>query len=196
MAEQPTVQVGVMNEPRLQFIFNGIYKTVDSVVSGEQCAEMSEGKILWKGRMYECIEFFPENAVPGSFELSVVSIGVNFHWERKENQSFRGSLKLIIEHGRITAVNVLPVEEYLLSVISSEMSATASLELLKAHAVISRSWLLSQIEKNKQLKKSAHAFNPCVRTVDDLTLWYEREENVYFDVCADYLCQRFQGFSR
>ncbi len=196
MAEQPTVQVGIMNEPRLRFIFNGVYKTGDSEVSGEQCAEMSEGKILWNGRLYTCIEFFPKNAETGFFELCDVTIGVNFHWERKENQSFRGSLKLIIEQGRITAVNVLPVEEYLLSVISSEMSATASLELLKAHAVISRSWLLSQIEKNKQLKKSAHAYNPCVRTDEELTRWYDREDHINFDVCADDHCQRYQGITR
>jgi SpoIID/LytB domain protein len=125
-----------------------------------------------------------------------VTIGVNFHWERKENQSFRGSLRLIVEHGAICPVNILSVEEYLLSVISSEMSATASLELLKAHAVISRSWLLAQMDKSKKLAAGAEKYCACTQTEDELVKWYDREDHFNFDVCADDHCQRYQGITR
>ena len=96
----------------------------------------------------------PTDSANDSFELLDVTIGINFHWERKENQRFRGALKLIVENSKLTAVNVISVEDYLISVISSEMSATASAELLKAHAVISRSWLLAQIQKNKEIAET------------------------------------------
>lgn len=142
------------------------------------------------------MEFTPQNVETGHFDLHDVTIGVNFHWERKEEQSFRGSLRLIAENGMLTAVNILPIEEYLLSVISSEMSATASLELLKAHAVISRSWLLAQIEKNKTLTSEQTPYNPCTLTDTELVKWYDREDHVNFDVCADDHCQRYQGITR
>ncbi len=150
----------------------------------------------WNGTVYEQVEFTPQNVETGHFDLHDVTIGVNFHWERKEEQSFRGSLRLIAENGMLTAVNILPIEEYLLSVISSEMSATASLELLKAHAVISRSWLLAQIEKNKTLTSEQTPYNPCTLTDTELVKWYDREDHVNFDVCADDHCQRYQGITR
>lgn len=147
---QPQVKVGIMNEPSIKFIFPSEYFVDGKPVKGEQLAEVKDGKVLWNGELFETLEFTPGNETD-YFELCDVTIGVNFHWERKENQSFRGSLRLIVENNQVTAINVLPIEEYLLSVISSEMSATASLELLKAHAVISRSWLLAQIEKTSNL---------------------------------------------
>jgi len=88
-----------------------------------------------------------------SFVLKDVVIGIEFHWERKEDQRFRGSLVLIPENCMVRAVNVLSLEDYLVSVIASEMSATSTLEYLKAHAVISRSWLLSQIEKRQGIEQ-------------------------------------------
>ena len=151
MSQQPQVKVGIMSEPAIRFIFPTDFMLDGKPVRGEQTAEAADGKIRWNGQLYDQMEFFPVNAETDSFELCGVTIGVNFHWERKENQKFRGALRLIIENGKVTAINILPVEEYLASVISSEMSATASAELLKAHAVISRSWLLAQIEKNKTL---------------------------------------------
>lgn len=194
--EIPQVKVGIMTVPTLQFVFHEDYELDDKVVCGMQVAEIKEDKILWKGVLYNEILFVPKDAESGYFELLDVTIGVNFHWERKENQSFRGALKLIIENGGITAINILSVEEYLLSVISSEMSATASLELLKAHAVISRSWLLAQIEKNKQLEEQDITYNSCKITDTEIIKWYDREDHTNFDVCADDHCQRYQGITR
>ncbi len=196
MTTQPQVKVGIMSSPQIKFVFAAPYTIGGTTVEGAQEAEISDGKVLWMGNAYEMIEFAPVDEENGSFELIDVTIGVNFHWERKENQSFRGSLRLIVEGDKLTAVNILPVEEYLLSVISSEMSATASLELLKAHAVISRSWLLAQMEKNRQLASEETPYNPCTRTADELVRWYDREDHVNFDVCADDHCQRYQGITR
>ena len=194
--QQPVVKVGIMNEPAIRFRFSADYRQGDKIFSGEQHAEVCDGKVKWDGGVYDTVEFTPCDMANSYFELYDVTIGVNFHWERKENQSFRGSLRLIVENGKLTAVNILPVEEYLLSVISSEMSATASLELLKAHAVISRSWLLSQIEKNKELTASDTKYDPSTVTDTVIVRWYEREDHVNFDVCADDHCQRYQGITR
>lgn len=196
MSQQPQVKVGIMSEPAIRFIFPTDFMLDGKPVCGEQTAEAADGKIRWNGQLYDQMEFFPVNAETDSFELCGVTIGVNFHWERKENQKFRGALRLIIENGKVTAINILPVEEYLASVISSEMSATASAELLKAHAVISRSWLLAQIEKNKTLTDAQSDYNACVETDEELTRWYDREDHVNFDVCADDHCQRYQGITR
>lgn len=196
MSQQPQVKVGIMSEPAIRFIFPTDFLLDGKPVRGEQTAEAADGKIRWNGQLYDQMEFFPVNAETDSFELCGVTIGVNFHWERKENQKFRGALRLIIENGKVTAINILPVEEYLASVISSEMSATASAELLKAHAVISRSWLLAQIEKNKTLTDAQSDYNACVETDEELTRWYDREDHVNFDVCADDHCQRYQGITR
>ena len=193
---QPQVKVGIMSSPAIRFVFPTAYSFGGQTVEGAQEATLSDGKVLWGGALYDSVEFTPCDAENGSFELIDVTIGVNFHWERKENQSFRGSLRIIVEGDKLTAVNILPIEEYLLSVISSEMSATASLELLKAHAVISRSWLLAQIEKNKQLAAEETPYNPCTRTEGELVRWYDREDHVNFDVCADDHCQRYQGITR
>ena len=188
-----------MNEPEVDFVLCGEYRLADgTIVTGEQHAEaIADGKVLWNGVCADAITFEPADAANGSFELKGVTIGVNFHWERKEDQKFRGALRLIVENNRLTAVNVLSVEDYLLSVISSEMSATASLELLKAHAVISRSWLLAQIDKNKRIVAENEAYKACEETGDDeMIKWYDREDHVNFDVCADDHCQRYQGITR
>jgi stage II sporulation protein D len=130
------------------------------------------------------------------FTLHDVTIGVNFHWQRKENQNFKGNLRFIIEDEKVTAVNILSIEDYLVSVISSEMSATSSMELLKAHAVTSRSWLLAQIEKSKKLGKGNRDYNTSFITDDELVRWYDREDHFNYDVCADDHCQRYQGIRR
>lgn len=195
----PYVKVGIMNEPVVNFVLRGEF-TVDGtdLVSGEQHAEVSaDGKVLWNGKCADVIKFEPTDAEKNSVELKDVTIGVNFHWERKEDQRFRGALHLIVENNRLTAINVLSIEEYLLSVISSEMSATASLELLKAHAVISRSWLLAQIDKNKRIIDENENYSAVEETGDDeMIKWYDREDHVNFDVCADDHCQRYQGITR
>jgi len=134
------------------------------------------------------------NATSADFDLLNVTIGKDFHWERKENQRFTGSLKIIIEKNKLTAINILPIEDYLTSVISSEMSATSSLELLKAHAVISRSWLLAQIQQStKGEKKESCSVS---QSGEERICWYDREDHLHFDVCADDHCQRYQGITR
>ena len=128
------------------------------------------------------------------FELYNVVIGIQFHWQREETQRFKGALKIYVENGMLTAVNILSVEDYLLSVISSEMNATSSLELLKAHAVISRSWLLAQIEKSKQVKEAGYKM--LISNDKGYIRWYDREDHSRFDVCADDHCQRYQGITK
>ena len=135
---EPTVQVGIVSAERILFSLNKVYTAKGEQIEGEQMVEFSEGGILWNGNPYRELKFIPQSK-DASFSIKDVTIGVNFHWERKETQTFLGMLRLVVEEGKICAINELPVESYLTSVISSEMSATSSLEFLKAHAVISRS---------------------------------------------------------
>jgi stage II sporulation protein D len=197
MSQIPQVHVGIMNEQAIEFILNGDYKVNGSLCHGLQKAECVDGKIKWNDKLHEDINFEAVDSDAGSFTLKGVTIGVNFHWQRKEDQTFRGNLHLIVEKGGVTAINVLSVEEYLLSVISSEMSATASLELLKAHAVISRSWLLAQIQKDKDKKDAPDVrLGATAQAEDEMIKWYDRDDHVNFDVCADDHCQRYQGITR
>ena len=195
MNTEPKVSVGIMFEPQIVFVLGGEYLSEGKSYSGEQRLFVSNGKVSFNGNLYDELLFEPVKA-ESTFELKDVTIGINFHWERKENQFFSGSVKFIVEDGKITAVNVLSVEDYLTSVISSEMSATASLELLKAHAVISRSWLLAQIQKNKEIVESKQEYSTMVVTEDELVRWYDREDHTRFDICADDHCQRYQGVTR
>lgn len=167
--KEPQVTVGIMSERQIRFVFNGTYLANGVPVSGEHEAHTDGKQIFWNGNRYTRIVFTPEKE-DYSFCLKEVTIGVKFHWERKEDQTFKGNLNLIVENGLITAINALSVEDYLLSVISSEMSATASLELLKSHAVISRSWLLAQIRKNKEL--AGKKPDSLIRTDKELIHWY------------------------
>lgn len=194
--EEPKVHVGILFEPQIEFVLINPYRIHNQEFSGKQLVTYDEGKILWNGRLYDELLFEPRHPATDSFELLDVTIGINFHWERKEDQRFLGALKIIVENNKLTAINVIHVEDYLTSVISSEMSATASLELLKAHAVISRSWLLAQIQKNKELVKNQTEYSAMKKTDDELIRWYDREDHIRFDVCADDHCQRYQGITR
>lgn len=198
---QPEVNVGIIyGEQKIDFEFNSPYRVSALLenepltVAGVQSVTCENGRVLWNGREYDELLFTPEGL--GTFWLRNVTIGVNFHWERREDQKFEGKLKFIVENGALTAINVIGVEDYLTSVISSEMSATASENLLKAHAVISRSWLLAQIEKNKEIVAQKKEYSACACTDDELIKWYDREDHVNFDVCADDHCQRYQGLTR
>ena len=194
--QQVEVSVGIVSAERVHFILNAPYNAKGKVVSGEQTVELSEGAILWNGDSYREITFSPQDS-ESSFSLDDVVIGINFHWERKETQTFLGTLRFVVEEGKICAINQLPVEWYLESVISSEMSATSSMELLKSHAVISRSWLLAQMEKRKNVAKEGNnGFFSFVKTDTELIRWYDREDHTIFDVCADDLCQRYQGITK
>lgn len=214
MRTQPQVEVGIMSAREMQF-------EILSDGAGLRKAVLTEGKIEYDGALYD--ELFFEAATPStmfaepSFVLHDVTIGVNFHWERKEDQKFAGSLKIIVEKDKLTAINVVGVEDYLLSVISSEMSASASEEFLKAHAVISRSWLMAQMasarRENKVLVPDGVRDLPSLMIhldgmmndasdengkdgVHELIRWYDHEDHRNFDVCADDHCQRYQGLTR
>ena len=149
--KEPEISVGIVNAQEIHFSLNGNFFAKGETVCGEQQVAFSEGGILWNGNLYRELTFTPQDE-HASFSLYDVTIGINFHWERQETQSFMGTLKLVVDEGKITAINILPAEDYLISVISSEMNATSSLEFLKAHAVVSRSWLFAQIEKRKALR--------------------------------------------
>lgn len=192
---EPKVKVGILWNKEITFVLHTPYSFEGKEISGEHTVEQSGNKIKWNGVEYDTLMFEPLGN-DASFTLKDVVIGINFHWERKEDQRFQGALSLIIDNDVMTAVNVLPVEDYLTSVISSEMSATASLDLLKAHAVISRSWLLAQIEKNKEIVANNTEYSAFVETDEELIRWYDREDHTKFDVCADDHCQRYQGITR
>jgi len=194
--KEPMLEVGIVSGIEIHFHFPKPY-----ILSGQTgrkyegtfSASFEKEQIKFEDKLYDTLEFEPVAAPDTAFELFDVRIGINFHWERSEKQVFEGHLKCIIENGKITAVNRVPLESYLTSVISSEMSAKASAELLKAHAVISRSWLLSQIQqKGKNVEK-----NPgFVENETERIRWYDREDHKNFDVCADDHCQRYQGITR
>lgn len=192
---QPIVTVGIVSGQTIRFLLNTPYLAKGTEISGEQEVSFSEGGILWNGNQYRELLFQPTSK-DSSFSLSDVTIGVNFHWERKETQTFSGVLRLVVEADSICAINELPVENYLESVISSEMSATSSKELLKAHAVISRSWLLAQLVKRARGVENSDSFFSFIKKEDELIRWYDREDHTIFDVCADDHCQRYQGITR
>ena len=193
--KEPEVKVGIVSGQKIHFSLNKPYLAKGETVIGEQEVEFSEGGVLWNGNQYSSLTFHPQSA-DASFSLNDVTIGVNFHWERKETQTFLGTLRFVVDSDKICAINELPVEKYLESVISSEMSATSSLELLKAHAVISRSWLLAQMKKRRDVAESGNNFFSFTKKEDMLIRWYDREDHTIFDVCADDHCQRYQGITK
>lgn len=201
MNQEPQVRVGILSATSIRFTLTGLYAGPDGeLVSGTHEARMNESGISFTigDKTYTSVEFIPSSYIGDSFELEGVTIGVDFHWQRKENQRFRGSLRIIVDKGKITAINIVNVEDYLVSVISSEMSATSSLNLLRAHAVISRSWVLSMMDRSSAplppavQHPDARALNPG----PSLIRYWDREDHLNFDVCADDHCQRYQGISR
>ena len=195
--QEPILSVGIVSDIEIPFSFQGKYILGDATElhPGDYTAYLIDAKIIFNGKFYDELTFDPASD-DASFTLKEVVIGIGFHWERKEVQSFRGSLKLIQENHKITAVNLIPVEEYLKSVISSEMSATSSPELLKAHAVISRSWLLSQLAKKNDLAAKSVTYVSDTQTETEWIKWWDREDHLLYDVCADDHCQRYQGITR
>lgn len=198
--KQPDITVGIMSRSQIDFTLNGkfILNQSDITFEGDQSVWLEDGrlKIYQSEISTDELLLIPVNPETGSFELKDVTIGVNFHWEQQENQKFRGALKLIIENNLVTAINVLPIEQYLISVISSEMSANSSLDLLKAHAIISRSWLIAQIEKQEKITVATQHYESTFATQDEYIKWYDREDHEHFHVCADDHCQRYQGITR
>ena len=200
--QEPVITVGILSGKEIGFSFPKEFISSDGIaICGIQQAVYRKGKICWQEKEYDELSFTPQQDTSSFFELKDVTIGINFHWERKEVQRFKGELKIIVEDDRLTAINIIPIEDYLTSVISSEMSATASLELLKAHAVISRSWLLNKLKvANGKLKVIMHPDNTAnfeLSTLpSQLIKWYDHEAHKNFDVCADDHCQRYQGITR
>jgi SpoIID/LytB domain protein len=201
LIDEPIITVGIMHAERIGFFFDSPFRCAEMpniTFDGEYEVLLSEsGRVSFFEQEFDSLHFTPieeqdYTSEDGYFELEDVVIGINFHWERKETQRFKGGLTFMIEHGKVVAVNEIPTEAYIFSVISSEMSATASLELLKAHAVISRSWLLKPIIHNE------HNANAVLerRTEDELIKWYERDSHELYNVCADDHCQRYQGITR
>jgi SpoIID/LytB domain protein len=200
---EPEISVGIVSGSGLTFTLHGDFFAGEGgkKLTGRYTAVAEIDRLLLKNedeviRPGDEIILTPSSFESCSFTLHAVTIGVNFHWQRNEDQMFRGNLKLILRGGQLTAVNILPVEEYLVSVISSEMSATSSGELLRAHAVISRSWLLAQIDKTLRLSDAGEKYRTSFVSDTEITRWYDREDHRDFDVCADDHCQRYQGITR
>ena len=200
IGEAPIVSVGIVSAQRIDFSLNGTYQAKGESINGPQTVALTEGGLTWRGQQYRELRFTPLtnhlSPLTPSFTLNDVTIGNGFHWERQQQQTFLGVLHFMVEAGQVLAINELPVEDYLESVISSEMSATSSLEFLKAHAVISRSWLLYQMKKRKEEsaeKKEGSDFFSFIKKDDELLRWYDGGEHTLFDVCADDHCQRYQG---
>ena len=192
---EPRVSVGIVTANEIVFSLHQPYNENGTTVSGKQSVSYENGAIIWNGKRYKELVFQPQEA-GASFSLEDVTIGVNFHWERKETQTFLGILRFAIEGTAMWGINELPVERYLESVISSEMSATSSLRLLEAHAVISRSWLLAQIENRRSAKTEQTSLYSCITGKDKMIKWYDRQDHTLFDVCADDHCQRYQGITK
>lgn len=194
--EKPYINVGIITGKEISFTLNGKHHTDSGdILTGKMNASVTaNGKISFGTDEIGTVEFIPEDN-DCSFTLHNVTIGISYHWERQEEQTFTGRLKLISDGDSVIAINILPVEDYLVSVISSEMSATSSVEFLKSHAVISRSWLLAQIENRN--KKDVHkSLQQCISEEDSIIRWYDREDHKLFDVCADDHCQRYQGITK
>lgn len=196
--DSPSVHIGILTEKAIHFVFNEEYVNTSSgeFLKGEQRALFVNEKIIFNGRLYDDVLFEPTDYNTSSFQLNSVTIGINFHWQRQENQCFQGNLRLLAGKDGIITINEVGVEEYLTSVISSEMSALASRELLKAHAVISRSWLIAQIEKNREISSLSIKYQTFFQDHNERVRWYDREDHAFFDVCADDHCQRYQGITR
>ncbi|MCK9391444.1 MAG: SpoIID/LytB domain-containing protein [Syntrophales bacterium] len=196
---EPTIRVGIMADCReLRGCFQGIFlSSSGEEMSGNFRFFVTGGRIILATvagvrtlpeREFRCL---PRGAA--TFSLYNVTIGVNFHWERQEVQTFQGVLTVLAaEDDTLTAVNELALEDYLGSVISSEMSAAAPLEFLKAHAVTSRSWLMAMLEKKEIIDRN----DPITLPGGEIIRWYGREEHARFDVCADDHCQRYQGVTK
>ena len=197
---EPHLRIGIMYQPEIIFRLNETYLLAPNGVpyEGIQKVNYRDGKIWLNDELVdeETLLFEPVRYHEASFELNDVTIGIQFHWERKEDQSFKGSLEIMIEEDKLTAINILPLEDYLISVISSEMSATSNMELLKAHAIISRSWLLAQTQKGESIKQTGKTYQSISETPEEYIRWYDREDHLNFDVCADDHCQRYQGITR
>jgi len=201
--QEPNISVGTVEHvPEIRGNFNGRFELPTTVrlegafsvryLDGRLVLFDDEGVEVMKGEDIHC------RALNGAtFTLNGVTIGINFHWERKEDQTFRGNVRFVaVPEGSITAINEIGVEDYLKSVISSEMSAEAPFELLRAHAITSRSWLIAMLHKQMREKNIGIPTVRSQETETEIVRWYDREDHMLFSVCADDHCQRYQGISK
>jgi SpoIID/LytB domain protein len=201
MKNQPLITVGLMDrQTNVAGSLNGYFRGDGlSPVSGRFSVKAEKGEVVLTEESLGEIEHSPSvrlTAEQGStFSLFGVPVGIGFHWQRKEPQTFQGNL--IFHHrkdGTMALINEISLEDYLTSVISSEMSADAPKEFLKAHAILSRSWLLSGLgQKGKRVETSVQTEKS---GTGEIIRWYEREDHDLFDVCADDHCQRYQGITK
>lgn len=203
MDYSPNINVGILTGEKINFRLIGKFNILNSDCQCyNQCiASVSDGRVKVETNnniLHEAEEvtFVPCNLTADQFEIENVVIGIDFHWEQKENQKFQGALKLKALEDKIQVINILPIENYLYSVISSEMSADCSLNLLKAHTIISRSWLLAQMDKQKEIKQKNKTYTHTSENTGEYIRWYDREDHKLFHVCADDHCQRYQGVTR
>ena len=201
MTVEPTITVGVLTAAAVDFEGEFDVAGSEDALRGRARASVSGGSIVIEcgGRRAEYpsgVLLSPSGGGGSSFMIHGVIIGIKFHWQRNEDQRFTGALRLLAKGGDVVAINVVPVEQYLSSVISSEMSAASSSNLLKAHAITSRSWLLAQLERSGGLKEGGKRRSTTSREHDRLVRWYDREEHDLYDVCADDHCQRYQGVTK
>lgn len=172
MNTEPIIRVGIIEASRVRYIYRGV----------EHQATFS-------------LDFEEVNLPEGPFTLLGVTIGKQFHWEQQEDQTFTGALRIISDGRQLIAINEVPLEDYLASVISSEMAATNNLELLKAHAIISRSWAMLKVRGNGE-EESGTGEAPSARADGELMMWWDHDDHTLYDVCADDHCQRYQGTTR
>ena len=201
--QEPLLSVGICErEGETRGALNGRFVLPDKTeLSGQFSIRPKQGRLVLMGKdgheraRGSEIRMVPEGQ--GTFTLRGVTIGINFHWERKEDQTFEGGLRLQPNaDGTITAINDVGVEQYLKSVISSEMSAEAPLELLRAHAITSRSWLVAMLERQKRFKNVGGPARHGWESEEEIIRWYDREDHTLYDVCADDHCQRYQGITK
>jgi stage II sporulation protein D len=201
---EPIVSVGIIDgRDQIRGWLSGPFSVEGAgYLSGAFVAEALDRQVLLRDEIGRAIGPSPTLRLIGGgqtfFRLFGVVIGSQFHWERPEDQAFHGNLLIAPRpDGTITAINEISVERYLSSVVSSEMRAEAPIEFLKAHAIMSRSWLVAALErKHKQhgiCASSARAEDDETR---EMIRWYEREDHDLFDVCADDHCQRYHGITK
>lgn len=186
-----SVDVGIMLAGEVDFSLSDVFVCNGRECNGRQKISFSDGSLLWNGEKYDRLQFTPLRSA-ARFTLYDVTIGVDFHWQRNEEQVFTGEIIFFVQDSGVRVVNRVPVEDYLVSVISSEMRATSSLQFLMAHTIISRSWLYAQLLRKENVTCGALGYE----NEDEVIRWYAREDHVGFDLCADDHCQRYQGLTR
>jgi len=182
------LSVGIMHRQELRAKFKGLFCCNGLTAGDTETFTTQNGLISWHGRSYKELLFSPQEH-KATFTLANVEIGTKFHWQQMQEETFCGSLRIIVADGELAAINIIDVETYLESVVGSEMSPTSPIELLKAHAVISRSWVMAQIMNKKKNVEAATVQSDSHRHIK----WYDHEAHTLFDVCADDHCQRYQG---